>query len=76
MKFDQDSSNICSYFSLKVLRQAAEFSEPRILFAAENKVVMYTSFCKLSWCCYCDVSLCCCDIRYHGNMQSCISVKQ
>ncbi len=31
-----------------------EFSVLRIAFAAENKVV--TSCCKLSWCCYCDIS--------------------
>ncbi len=48
----------------------SKFLVPRIAFAAEYKVVMYTSCCKLSWCCYCDVSLCHYDVRYHGRMQS------
>ncbi len=39
-----------------------KLSVPQIAFAAEYKVVMYTSCCKLSWCCYCDISLCYCDV--------------
>ncbi len=49
---------------------------PRLAFAAEYKVVMYTSCYNLSWCCYCNVRLCYCDIRYDGNMLSYIFVKQ
>ncbi len=66
---DEKMFVVCNAFS-------TEFSLSRIAFAAEYKVVMYTSCCKLPWCYYCDVSLCYCDIRYHDSMQSYIFVKQ
>ncbi len=50
-------------------------SVPQIAFAAEYKEVMYTSCCKLSWCWYCDVSLCYCDIR-HAQPYFCETIGQ
>ncbi len=46
-----------------------EFSAPWITFAAEYRVVMYTSCSRLSWCYYCDVNLYNCDVRYHGSIK-------
>ncbi len=54
------------YFPLSAVNYRKRyFPIPRIPFAAEYKAVMYTSCYKLSWCYYCDVILCYCDVRYH-----------
>ncbi len=63
---------IVSYNREKHQFAKIEFTVPRIAFVAEYKVVMYTYCCKLSWLCYCDISLCYCDVRSHGSMQSAI----
>ncbi len=52
-----------------------QFPVPQKAFAAEYKIFIYTSCCKLSWYCCCDISLWYCDITYHGKMHSYIFVK-
>ncbi len=55
--------------SFSLLSLTAQFSVPWLEFAAEYKVVMFTSCCKFSWGYYCDANLCYCDVIYHGSMQ-------
>ncbi len=59
----------------RVMIQNWKFSVPQIAFAAEYKVVMYTTCCKLSCCCYCDATLCYCDVR-HAEQHLCETVVQ